>query len=228
MLDDRISVLVVDDEPDVRDLLGAGLSDRSCVCIEAADGITALNMLAEQDFDVVLLDIRLPGMSGMDVLRAIRQHHPGTAVIMMTAVNDVDTAVKAMKLGAVDYILKPFDLGKVGMSVLFAIATVLDTSLGERSFGEMEAIALGVEQQREMIDSHSRLLTQSIVEIARQLGVPEREIDNWITDRLKRDLERKKPVQIAIDKLERSPIAQALLGVSKSHVCPRTTEGLRN
>lgn len=84
----------------VCDLLREELSERGYLCTTVLRGDEALAKLAEQHFQVVLLDIRLPGMSGMEVLREIWLNHGNTATIMITAVNDVDTAVAAMKLGA--------------------------------------------------------------------------------------------------------------------------------
>ena len=120
----KTSVLIVDDEPMVCDLLREDLNERGYLCTTALSGNDALTSLAKQDFDVVLLDIRLPGMSGMEVLRRIRRtwfNHSDIATIMITAVNDINTAVDAMKLGASDYIVKPFELDEVDTSIRQAI-----------------------------------------------------------------------------------------------------------
>ncbi|MCH8940569.1 MAG: response regulator, partial [Chloroflexi bacterium] len=73
----------------------------------------ALALTLSQNFEVVLLDIKMPGISGMDILRQIHGDRPETSIIMVTAVGDVETAVEAMKIGAVDYVLKPFNLGDI-------------------------------------------------------------------------------------------------------------------
>jgi len=111
------SVLIVDDESVVCDVLYDGLSERGYLCTTVLNGNEALAKLATEDFNVVLLDIRLPGMSGMEVLWEIWLKQGNTATIMITAVNDVNTAVKAMKLGASDYLVKPFDLDRVETSI---------------------------------------------------------------------------------------------------------------
>ncbi len=121
MVSKKPNVLIVDDEQVVCDLLHDELSERGYLCTTVLSGDDALGKLAKQDFDVVLLDIRLPGMSGMEVLREIWLNHGNTATIMITAVNDVDTAVEAMKLGASDYIVKPFDLDRVNTSIRAAL-----------------------------------------------------------------------------------------------------------
>ena len=117
------SVLIVDDEQVVCDLLHEELSDRGYLCTTALNGDDTFANLAKQDFDVILLDIRLPGMSGMEVLREIWLYHSSTTTIMITAVNDVATAVEAMKLGASDYIVKPFNLDRVDTSIRNALET---------------------------------------------------------------------------------------------------------
>lgn len=200
----RIDVLIIDDERSVCDLLHEELSERGYACSEALDGVTALSKLAIQPFDVALVDIRLPGMSGIEVLREIRTHYPGTATVMVTALNDVDTAVEAMKLGASDYIVKPFELGRVAASIENAITTAADISLASKCTVEMDAIAFGVEQKREMIDRHSMFVTQQTVEIARQLEVPEKEIRNWTANRLRLNVERKKSLASAVQKVKQS------------------------
>jgi len=109
MTTDGIKVLVVDDEETVRILLQRVLQAAGYDAVIAADGEEALSVIANGDIDVVLLDINMPGLSGMDVLGKISTDWPNVCVIMVTAVADVQTAVATMKLGAYDYITKPFD-----------------------------------------------------------------------------------------------------------------------
>ncbi len=176
MGDKKASILIVDDEQVVCDLLHDELSDRGYLCTTALNGDEALKNLAKQDFDVVLLDIRLPGMSGMEVLREIWLNHINTATIMITAVNDVDTAVEAMKLGASDYIVKPFELDRVDTSIRTALET---KQTAEKSLAEMEAIARGVEAKLDPFSAYSKVVTQRTIEIARHLGIAEEEIQRW-------------------------------------------------
>lgn len=116
-------MLIVDDEQSVCHLLCSELDEHGYVCTPAKSGNDALNILAAQDFDVALLDIRMPGISGMDLLKKMRLNHSHVAAIMLTAVNDVSTAVEAMKLGAMDYIVKPFDLDKVVATIRATLQT---------------------------------------------------------------------------------------------------------
>jgi heterodisulfide reductase subunit A2 len=102
-------VLVVDDELVVRDSLKEWLSEEGFSVAMAASGEEALEQLARQAFDVMLLDIKMPGMDGVEVLKKSKDLFPDLTVVMMTAYATVETAVEAMKIGALDYLIKPFD-----------------------------------------------------------------------------------------------------------------------
>jgi len=100
------SLLIVDDEESIRDSLSMTLGRRYAVST-CATGREALGRLAALAADLVLLDIGLPDVSGLDVLDGIRREAPQAAVIMITAFEDLDTVIAAMKRGAFDYLLKP-------------------------------------------------------------------------------------------------------------------------
>lgn len=100
-------VLVVDDEKNIRKLVHRMLAKSSYSVVTAADGDEALNIVSQDDVGVVLLDIKMPGLSGMEVLRKLDVDYPDIFVVIMTAVAEIETAVEAMKLGACDYIIKP-------------------------------------------------------------------------------------------------------------------------
>lgn len=104
------SVLVVDDEAPISALLQKVLRKNGFEPTVAENGRSALEIIEVQDFEVVFLDIGLPDMSGMEVLQQICRQSPDTSVIMGTALADVHAAVEAMKLGASDYLTKPYDL----------------------------------------------------------------------------------------------------------------------
>ncbi|MCL6641152.1 MAG: sigma-54 dependent transcriptional regulator, partial [Candidatus Rokubacteria bacterium] len=105
---DRIRVLVVDDDPEVRALLHRVLSKSGWTSGESASGAEALAVLGREEFDVVLLDIKLPDASGLDVLRAAREADVDTEFVILTGNADVETAVEAMRLGAYDFVAKPW------------------------------------------------------------------------------------------------------------------------
>jgi DNA-binding NtrC family response regulator len=102
-------VLVVDDEEAVQEVLCRMLQRELYACAAASSGEEALSKIAVQEFDVVLLDLLMPGLPGMDVLRRLAKRQPRTQVIIVTSVLDSDTVSEAMKLGAFDYVTKPFN-----------------------------------------------------------------------------------------------------------------------
>lgn len=105
----NIRILIVDDEPIVRSSLEHWFREEGCTVETASSGKEALAKLAESEWDIFLLDIRMPGMDGLELQTRIMAAHPDATIIVMTAYASVDTAVQAMKQGAHDYITKPFD-----------------------------------------------------------------------------------------------------------------------
>lgn len=103
-----LKVLIVDDEESIRVTLEDALAGVGHRVVAAADGQQGLVRLQSDAFDVVITDVRMPGATGLDVLRAAREKHGATEVILMTAYGTVDTAVDAMRQGAFHYVLKPF------------------------------------------------------------------------------------------------------------------------
>ena len=104
-------ILVVDDEDDVRLFLQDFLSERDLQVLAAASGEEALEIVDKESPDIILLDLMMPGMDGIECLERIKKKKPATNVIMITALNDDVRVAKAKKLGAHNYILKPFSLG---------------------------------------------------------------------------------------------------------------------
>ncbi len=103
-------VLVVDDELVVRDSVKEWLEDEGFSVEMAGSGAEALEKIARQEFNLMLLDVKMPGMDGVEVFRRAKEMRPDLPVAMMTAYATVENAVEAMKLGAIDYLLKPFDI----------------------------------------------------------------------------------------------------------------------
>jgi DNA-binding response OmpR family regulator len=233
----KVKVLIVDDEQAICDFLYDELSERGYLCAMVLNALDALKKLADQSFDVALLDIRLPGISGMEVLAKMRSYHPNTAAIMITAVNDVDTAVEAMKLGASDYIVKPFDVNTISTSIHTALEskkcspkrggykTALCATTEEdgrqaewESFNQIDAISRGVEAKLDLFDDHSELVTQRTIDVARQLDIPEAEIQRWVAAKAKFNSKKKGQIEAALNKLKRSPFAQIILGMTEVHL----------
>jgi two-component system OmpR family response regulator len=110
-------ILVVDDEPAVAEVLLDFLAEAGYTVDVALTGRDALTLIERTPPDVVLLDIRMPDMDGVEVLRRIRAAHPALPVIMITASDDIGVARATLKMGALDYVSKPFDYGYLAQAV---------------------------------------------------------------------------------------------------------------
>jgi len=113
----RHYLLVVDDEKNAREGLRQALEREDRVVTTAADGREALNLLRERVFDVILTDVRMPHISGMQLLEEIMERSPDTAVILLTGFGTIETAVRAMRQGALDFITKPVNLDEIELRV---------------------------------------------------------------------------------------------------------------
>jgi DNA-binding NtrC family response regulator len=119
------SVLIIDDEKNIRALLMRVLAEERLDVHAAASAAEGLQLAGEVDPDVILLDLRLPDASGLDVLKTLKSRHPQAVVLMVTAFGQVESAVEAMKGGAADYIEKPFEaLDKLRLTVARALEEV--------------------------------------------------------------------------------------------------------
>ena len=103
----RHHILIVDDEPNVRLNYRVTLETEGFEVQEASDGGAALRELADKDFDLAILDMRMPEMDGLELLESMRERNIQTPVVIITAYGDVPHAVRAMKLGAIDFLQKP-------------------------------------------------------------------------------------------------------------------------
>jgi len=224
LADKKPTVLIVDDEQMVCDVLRRELTEDGYLCVTALTGDDALSKIATQGFEVALLDIKLPGISGIEVLKEIRSRCPGTVAIMITVIDEAKTVVEAMKLGASDYILKPFDLDRVNTS----IRTVLenkqrsperrDKQTGKVPCSVMDAIAYGVEAKLDFLTGYSKMVTQRTIDCARDLGIPEKEVREWATTRAMRDSEKQRVLKSLVEKVERSALPW-ILGMTEPLVC---------
>ena len=121
MAEKKGTILIVDDEKDIRKLLHQRLKGEGYCCKEAGSADQALDKMQTEPVDLVLLDIKMRRKSGMELLPEIRERYPDVAVIMVTVIHDIDTAIESIRLGAYDYITKPFNLDVVVLSVKRAI-----------------------------------------------------------------------------------------------------------
>ena len=194
-------ILVVDDERHVATVLTETLRKGGYEAESACSGQTALAMLEESPFAALLLDVIMPGMGGLEVLAQVAKRYPNVVVVMTTAVRSPDTVVQAMKLGAVDYIIKPFERDKVLLSVSSALekrraklelqghqrllvehVKRASHSLKQKAreiqsllLGVIESLAYTIEAKDKWTEGHSRKVARHAVMIARQLGWDEQQ-----------------------------------------------------
>ena len=113
----KIKIIVVDDELSIRESLRGWLQQDGYQVETAADGLEALAKTVENRYDIMLIDVKMPKMDGLTLLKKIKETDSDIAIVMMTAHGDIRDAVEAMKLGAYDYLLKPFDLEELSLTI---------------------------------------------------------------------------------------------------------------
>ncbi len=109
-MSEKSKILVVDDEDTLRTVLSQELKGEGYEVETAADGLLALDAIKQNKFDLVLLDIKMPNMDGFEVLKYIKQNHNDLKIIMLTGFADLKNAIESKKLGAEDFVSKPYDL----------------------------------------------------------------------------------------------------------------------
>jgi len=128
----KTKILIVDDELIMRESLAGWLERDGHEVTKTASGEEALEVLKESRFDILLLDIKMEGMSGLDVLKQVKESDPEVSVVMITAYGSISTAIEAMKNGAYDYLLKPFEPDELG--VLIEKITAFQTQARENLY----------------------------------------------------------------------------------------------
>lgn len=154
-------VLIVDDEPNVRLMFRTSLETAGHAVVEAADGAVAIQELAAGPVDVVLLDIRMPVIDGMETLRLMRAKGMEHPVIMITAHGTVPDAVEALKLGAIDFIAKPVTPDKIRAIVADVLSRSLGPAATEAAQGDVVARAKR-ELNRRDFDKAQALLDRAL------------------------------------------------------------------
>jgi len=192
MVNNSATILIVDDESAIRRLLRQKLSKVGYNCEEANSAEQALSKLENNRIELVILDINMPGQSGIEVLPKIRSEFHDTLVIMATAVAETSIAVECMKRGAEDYICKPFNLDEVAMSVERTLEKrelqiqireyqhSLEDKVGEQTneirklfLGAIEALVFALEAKDKYTGGHSRRVAEISVDIGKKLGLVE-------------------------------------------------------
>ena len=187
---DRPHCVVADDEPRLRQVLGRLMRQEGFTCHEAASGVEGLELVGRLPVSLVLTDLRMPHMDGLELLRELRARHPDVAVVMITAVADVDMAVRALTLGATDYLTKPFNLDEVRARVaqamekrrlrleirdyqehLEARVAVQARRIEELFLAGIQSLVEALEVKDPYTRGHSDRVSRYSVEIARALGM---------------------------------------------------------
>ncbi len=186
----KVSILIVDDEEVIRKSLRRKLTIEGYDCAEAGNAEDAQKRLAEKEIALAILDIKMPGMPGTELLLEIKRSYPETAVIMATALADTSTVIQCMKEGAHDYIVKPFDLNQVVISIDRALRMrgleleikrhrqhleqeVKDKTQESRKIflGAIESLVYALEAKDPYTGGHSRRVTDIALNIGKELGL---------------------------------------------------------
>ena len=197
-------VMVVDDEQLVSAILARYLSQVGYSCVTAESGAEALGKLREHPCDLALCDVRMPGMDGIELLKSIKEYDEDIAVIMVSAVDNREVAVEAMRAGAYDYVIKPFHFEEVLISVQRALENRrlllerkeyqrdLEKKVEERTrelaekneelqrlfVSAIESIVLALQAKDEYTEGHSRRVSAHAIAIAREHSLPDKEVEN--------------------------------------------------
>src|SRR4030065_975640 len=187
----KAKILIVDDEMRVREILSRKLTDDGYNCLTAPDGNAALKMLKADQVELVLLDVMMPGKAGPEVLKEIKSRYPDTAVIRVTAIADIQTAIGLMRLGSYDYIIKPVELNVLSVSLDRALEKRnliienrdyqfhLEQRVEEQTkkirqsfLNSTTSLAYALEAKDKYTHGHSERVTEIAVAVAQELDVP--------------------------------------------------------
>jgi DNA-binding response OmpR family regulator len=156
----KLRVAVVEDEELIRTMLRLNLERADYDVVEYVDAESLLANLQSEAFDIVLLDIMLPGMNGEDCLRVLRSRFASLPVLMLTAKKDMDTKVRSLDTGADDYLVKPFDMAEV----LARVRALIRRSQGERAVSSDRLVRIGGSVVE--LDSRSAQTTRGPVKLS--------------------------------------------------------------
>ena len=176
MLVNKSRIIVVEDEEHARNIYQRRLENIGYDCTVASNSADASDLMARGEFDLMLLDIMMPGKSGMDFLPEVVVQHPEMAVVMLTAVADIPTAVTALQIGASDYITKPVDLGELSAKVESAL--------------ERHAVGTQIRHRQEHLKSLVDRSTEQVERRGRELAA----LNNQFQKYLLQDSESQKPL----------------------------------
>ncbi len=198
-----MKILVVDDDRELLGLISFALRQAGYLVIEAADGLEAVAAFEREQPDLAILDVNLPGTNGIDLVPRIMELEPTIALLMLTAVNDATSAALCMQRGALDYLIKPIDLGHLGRAIRRALEQRQALREGQRmnrvlkeelaswvaerrleqatqeriSVATLEALVNALEAKDPYLRGHSTRVADLSASVAAHLGRPEAEIE---------------------------------------------------
>ena len=189
-------ILIVDDLASIREIMFRALLKVGYSCSVASDGDTALAKLRDSEFHLVLLDLNMPGKSGMQVLKQIVAQYPDTAVIIITANDDAEMAIELMKTGAYDYVIKPVNVSTLNLRVERALdrrrlllenkkyQLYLEDKVKEQArkiresfLNSIMSLALALEAKDKYTSGHSQRVAKMSVAIAQRLGMTQEQTE---------------------------------------------------
>ena len=201
---EKHKVLLVDDEPIIRRVLKQRLTADGYQCEEAGNAEQAVAKLEDYEAELVVLDVKMPGKSGAELLPEIKKKYPDTAVMMATAITDTETAIKCMRDGAYDYLVKPFNLDEVSISAQRALEKrklILENrayqqhledmvlkrteelkqaldKVKDASLDTIHRLSQAAEYRDEDTGAHIERIGYYSAMLARQMGMSEQEVEN--------------------------------------------------
>ncbi len=207
-------ILIVDDEEMIRDLLTSALQQEKYVCHQAANVDEAFMLLERQQIDLVISDIMMPGRSGVELLRDLKKADPDIAVLMITGLSDMNTAMECVHLGADDYITKPFGINRVVLTVKNLIerrclaiekknyqaslefkvmeqTEQIRSAMNELSHAydsTLTALVRALDAREKEVGSHSERVMNFTVFLAKKLGIAGRELEELAKGALLHDI----------------------------------------
>ncbi len=196
MAEELAGILIVDDEESVRRLLNRRLTDEGYQCHEASNARQALDALRRKNIGLVMLDIKMPGKSGVELLPEIKSGYPDISVIMITATADMRTAIQCLKQDAYDYITKPFELDEITISAARALdkrrlelenedyqqhleekVAAQANKIRASFLNAITALVYALEAKDAYTSGHSQRVSDLSAAIARELNLPHGQID---------------------------------------------------
>ncbi len=195
-------ILIVDDEANMRSILSRHLMNEKTDCVTAENAFDALNKIKSQKFSLIISDIMMPGMSGVELLRIVKKHDPDTAFIMITGLIDINTAVDSLRIGAYDFITKPFDLWTMRRAADQALQRrrliienrsyqeELERKISERTFRlnealqgieesykiTLEALVTALDTREHETQAHSQRVREYALSLAEEFGLGENDL----------------------------------------------------